>query len=57
MGHLHDKMQTKMKILGLAEKTQKHYLTEMIKFVKFIKFSPDKVTQDHIYRYQALSCE
>jgi hypothetical protein len=53
MGHLHDKMQTKMKIHGLAERTQKLYLEEMVKYVKYFNISPDKLTKDHIYNYQS----
>ena len=53
MGYLYDKMKTTMKIYGLAEKTQEHYLKEMVKFTKFFNISPDKLTHDHIYRYQS----
>lgn len=52
MGYLYDKMHTTMKIYGLAEKTQKHYLNEMIKYTKHFNISPDKLTKDHIYQYQ-----
>jgi len=53
MGYLYDKMQTTMRIYGLAERTQKHYLTEMKKYTKFFNVSPDKLTKDHIYEYQS----
>lgn len=52
MGYLYDKMQTTMKIYGLSESTQKHYLSEMRKYTKFFNISPDKLNGDHIYLYQ-----
>jgi hypothetical protein len=52
MGQLKDRMATVMKIHGLANSTQKHYLAEMVKFTKFFNVSPDKLTKEHIYQYQ-----
>jgi len=52
MGQLYEKMEMTMKIYGLSERTQKAYLTEMRKFVKFFMISPDKMTKEQLYEYQ-----
>ena len=53
MGYFYDKMQTTLKIYGLADRTQKLYLTQMKKFVAYFNISPDKMTKEHIYQYQS----
>ena len=53
MGYFYDRMQTTLKIYGLAERTQKLYLTEMRNFVKFFNIPPDRISKEHIYDYQA----
>ena len=52
MGEFKDKMLTMMKVYGLSERTQKMYLNEMKKFVGYFMIAPDKMTKDHIFKYQ-----
>lgn len=53
MGKYYDMMLTSLKIYGMSNSTIKNYLAEMKKYVEYFMIPPDKLTKEHIYRYQA----
>jgi len=52
MGILKEKMIASLKIRGYSERTQKIYIEQMIRFVRYFNISPDKLTKEHIFEYQ-----
>lgn len=51
MGYFKDQMITRIKMLGLSERTKKLYIDRMTLFVKFFNCPPDKLSLNDINYY------
>jgi len=52
MGEFANRMENEMSIRGFTEETKRSYLRCMRSFVNYCRLTPDKITEDHINRYQ-----
>ncbi len=52
MGLLQEKMRRDIRIRGLSQRTENHYIRNMIAFTRYFGISPDKLNLEHILQFQ-----